>query len=136
MFAGRCVPYVYSISVFINKQKQKWIKTNVFKIFINTLNYSNFSKYLQEKWSRTPMASECVAICTIVLIFVWRFTCFENNEDKMWSLGSIVVSVMDSHSCDRGSSPGEGKHIIRYALNNIQFRSDESSAELVLYLCE
>ena len=24
----------------------------------------------------------------------------------------------------------------RYALNNIQFISDESSAELVLYLCE
>ena len=23
----------------------------------------------------------------------------------------IVVSVMDSHSCDRGSSPGQGKHI-------------------------
>ena len=27
MFAGKCVPYVYSISVFINKQKRKWIKT-------------------------------------------------------------------------------------------------------------
>ena len=52
-------------------------------------------------------------------------------------LGSIVVSVLDSHSCDRGSSPGQGKHIIiRYVLNNIQFISDESSAELVLYLCE
>ena len=52
------------------------------------------------------------------------------------SLGSIVVSVMDYHSCDRGPSPGQDKHIIRYALNNIQFISDESFAELVLYLCE
>ena len=26
-------------------------------------------------------------------------------------LGSIVVSVMDSHSCDRGSSSGQGNHI-------------------------
>ena len=45
----------------------------------------------------------------------------------------VVVSVMDSPSCDRGSSPGHGKHDV---LNNIQFLSDESSAELVLYLCE
>ena len=51
-------------------------------------------------------------------------------------IGSVVVSVMDSHTCDRGSSPGQGKHInIRYDPNNIQF-IDESSAELVLYLCE
>ena len=49
-------------------------------------------------------------------------------------LGGIVVSVMDSHSCDRGSSHGQGKHII--APNIIQFISDESSAELVLQLCE
>ena len=27
------------------------------------------------------------------------------------SLGSIVVSMKDSHSCDRGSSPVQGKHI-------------------------
>ena len=33
------------------------------------------------------------------------------------------------------SSPGQGKSHIRYALNNIQFISDKSSAELVLYLC-
>ena len=50
-------------------------------------------------------------------------------------LGSVVVSMMDSHSCDWGSNPGQGNHIIRYALNNIQI-SDESSADLVLYLCE
>ena len=51
-------------------------------------------------------------------------------------LSSIVVSVMDSHSCDRCSNPGQGKRITRYALNNIQFISDKSSAELVLNLCE
>ena len=54
-------------------------------------------------------------------------------------LGStcIVVSVMDTHSCGRGSSPSKGNHIIiRYALNNIQFISDGSSAELIVYLCE
>ena len=34
-----------------------------------------------------------------------------------------------------GFELGQGKHI-RYALNIIQFISDESSAELVLYLCE
>ena len=48
-------------------------------------------------------------------------------------IGSAVVSVMDSHSCDRGSSPDQDNHI-RFALNTIQFLSDESSAELVLYL--
>ena len=32
------------------------------------------------------------------------------NSDSH-NLGSIVVSVMDSQSCDRGSSPGQGKHI-------------------------
>ena len=47
---------------------------------------------------------------------------------------SVVVSVMDSHSYDLGSSPCK-KHM-RYALNDIQFKSDGSSAELVLYLCE
>ena len=26
-------------------------------------------------------------------------------------LGSVVVSVLDTHSCDRGSSPGQGNHI-------------------------
>ena len=83
MFAGNCVLYVYSISVFINKQKWKWIKTYVFKICINTLNYSNFSKCSQETWSPTLMATVCVTRCAIVLFFVWRFTCFENNEDKI-----------------------------------------------------
>ena len=52
-------------------------------------------------------------------------------------IGSILVSMIDSHSCDRGSSPGQGNHIIiLYALNNIQLISDEYSAELVLYLYE
>ena len=50
-------------------------------------------------------------------------------------LDDVVVSVMDSHSCDRGLSPHQGNHI-RYAMNSIQFISDESSAELALYLCE
>ena len=44
--------------------------------------------------------------------------------------------MMDSHSCDRGSSPGQGNHIYGYALNNIQFISDDPFAQLVLYLCE
>ena len=51
-------------------------------------------------------------------------------------LDRAVVRVMDSHSCNRGSIPGQGNHIIRYAPNNIQIIADESSAELVLYLCE
>ena len=52
-------------------------------------------------------------------------------------LGSVaVVSVMDSHLCDRGSSPGLSNHIIRYALNSIQFILDDSFAESVLYPCE
>ena len=38
-----------------------------------------------------------------------------------WSLGSVVVSVVDSHSCSRGSSPGQGKHI--YAMFWIIFSS-------------
>ena len=49
--------------------------------------------------------------------------------------GSAVVRVMDSHPCARGSNPSQGNHI-RYAQNSTQFISDESSAELVLYLCE
>ena len=37
-------------------------------------------------------------------------------------LGSIMVSVMDSHSCDRGSILGQLRQShIRYALNTIQF---------------
>ena len=35
-----------------------------------------------------------------------------------------------------GFEPRPRQTHIRYALNNIQFISDESSAELVLYLCE
>ena len=27
------------------------------------------------------------------------------------SLGSVVVSVMDSHTCNRGSNPGQGNHM-------------------------
>ena len=36
-------------------------------------------------------------------------------------LGSVVVSVMDSHSYDRGSSPGKGNHI--YVMLCIVFSS-------------
>ena len=37
-------------------------------------------------------------------------------------LGSIMVSVMDSHSCNRCSTPGQLRQShIRYALNTIQF---------------
>ena len=56
----------------------------------------------------------------------------------MCALAAYSGIVMDSHSCDKGSNPGQGNHniYIRYALNNTQFISDESSAELVLYLCE
>ena len=49
---------------------------------------------------------------------------------------SIVVSVMDSYCMRSGFKPRPRQTHIRYALNNIQFISDESSAELVLYLCE
>ena len=49
-----------------------------------------------------------------------------------------MVSMMDSHSYDRGSNPGQGKsHIqVLHALNRIQLISDDSSARLVLYLYE
>ena len=37
------------------------------------------------------------------------------NEDSVvklhMCLGNMVVSLMDSHSCDRGSSPGQDNHI-------------------------
>ena len=49
-------------------------------------------------------------------------------------LGSTVTSVMDSHSYDQGSKSQTLQ--IRHAPNNIQFISDESSFDLVLYLCE
>ena len=52
-----------------------------------------------------------------------------------WLVRGAVASVMDSHSGDRGFKPHKTNHI-HYSLNNIQFISDESSAELVLYLCE
>ena len=32
--------YTYTYSVIFNKQKRKWIKTNIFKIYINTPNYT------------------------------------------------------------------------------------------------
>ena len=40
-------------------------------------------------------------------------------------MGSTVVRVMNSHSCARALNPSQGNHI-----------SDESSAEMVLYLCK
>ena len=47
-------------------------------------------------------------------------------------LDSSVVNVMDSHPCDQGSTPAKANHIpVLYAVNNIQFRSNESSAEMV-----
>ena len=49
-------------------------------------------------------------------------------------LGSAVVNMMDSHSCDRGLNPGQGKLHIRYALNNIWIVFEESSAKFVLYV--
>ena len=61
---------------------------------------------------------------------------FNYSVHAILCLGNTVVSMMDSHSSDRGSSLGQGKHIIRYAQDNIQLISDESFAELVLYLCE
>ena len=57
-------------------------------------------------------------------------------HSKSMYLRNAVVSVIDSHSCDRGSNPSHGNHIICYVMNNIQFISDESSAELVVCLCE
>ena len=50
-------------------------------------------------------------------------------------IGSAVVRVMDSHSRP-GFKPQPRQSHIRYALNSTQFISDESSVELVLYLCE
>ena len=95
MFAGKCVPYVYSISVFINKQKRKWIKTNVFKICINTPNYSNFSKCSQGTRSRIPMAGVRVAICTMVLLFS-SFFFFRKNYLLLSCATSVRLSVRPS----------------------------------------
>ena len=59
------------------------------------------------------------------------------NLYTLLCLGNPVVSVMDSHSRDRGSILEKAYHVtIRYALHNTQFISDESPAELVLYLCK
>ena len=52
-------------------------------------------------------------------------------------VGNAVVSVMDSHLCDRGSNPSQGKsHDIdlQYALNNIHFTPDESFEVTVVIL--
>ena len=49
-------------------------------------------------------------------------------------LDSVVVRVLDSHSCIGVPNTVKINQIICYALNNIQFISDESSAELVLYV--
>ena len=39
------------------------------------------------------------------------------------TLISAVASVMDSHSCDLGSNPSQGKsHNIRYAVNSVHIR--------------
>ena len=56
------------------------------------------------------------------------------KEQKV-CIGSAVVRVMDSHSCVRGSTPSQGNHI-REALKSIQFISDESSVEILLYIRE
>ena len=68
--AGKWVPYGSSISVFFNKKKIKWIKTNVFKIYINTsikLHYF-LKKYSPGTCSGTPVAG--VWLCTMTLFFV------------------------------------------------------------------
>ena len=44
---------------------------------------------------------------------------------------------MDSHSCDRGSNPSQGKSHntdLQYALNNIHFTPDESFEVTVVIL--
>ena len=54
---------------------------------------------------------------SLVSLHIYDVHAAVNIEDDInpllifFSLGSIVVSVMDSHSCDRGSSPSQGKHI-------------------------
>ena len=59
--------------------------------------------------------------------------------------GSALISVTDYHSCDQGLKlklvQTRSKYLVnhlnkRYALNNILFISDKSSAALALYLCE
>ena len=54
------------------------------------------------------MLSNTNASVTLRHLFVWHR---QYKLSTTCSLGSIVVSVMDSHSCDRGSNPGQGKHI-------------------------
>ena len=59
----------------------------------------------------------------------------ERVDIRLMMLRFWKIKNKDSHSCDRGLSPGQGKHIL-YALNNIQLISDEFSVEFLLYLCE
>ena len=46
----------------------------------------------------------------LLIIILASHLCPHENQLKchaIFCLGSVVVSVMDSHSCDRGSSPGQ-----------------------------
>ena len=46
-----------------------------------------------------------------------------------------IVSVMDFHLCKQSSNLGLADHNVCYALNYILLNSNESPAEIVLYLC-
>ena len=77
MFAGKYVPYVYSISVFINKQKRKWIQTNMSLKYASIHQITPIFRNVYRKHDPEPpppppppLAGVCVVICTIVLFFV------------------------------------------------------------------
>ena len=66
----------------------------------------------------------------IIIMLLWFFGVIVLDYVIKSNLcfGSLVFGVMDSHSCDRSLSSSQGYHItyiiyiIRYALNNIQFK--------------
>ena len=62
----------------------------------------------------------------LIVIIVWQY--IVNHS-------SAVVNLMYSHSSNRGFEPWakQSHNMICYALNEVQFTSDESSIELALY---
>ena len=64
----------------------------------------------------------------ITKLFASESAELETQYNMCMCLGSTVVSVMDSHSCDRGSSPTKvitSMSLSKHYPNNAQFISDE-----------
>ena len=63
----------------------------------------------------------------ITKLFASESAELETQYNICMCLGSTVVSVMDSHSCDRGSNPTKANTSMssKHYPNNAQFISDE-----------